>query len=153
MKTSFFEDNFIQSLIIYSFYLVFMSSLFFSSSKQYSHSDSEENENEMDQWNSFGWVKDMSIVAAHLIRASSALLHLSSISHSVHDDDQITFFLLYARQVGQRECAIFFPSFCSFVCYARSLCVTGSRREKKRREKKSSSTTVCYTYNSFGRKI
>ncbi len=81
----------------------------------------------------------MSIVSAHLSRASSALLHLSSISHSLHDDDQITFFSIRASSWPTR--VLHFFSLLFVRSYARSLALMVGTRKKKY-----SSTTVRYTY-------
>ncbi len=82
----------------------------------------------------------MSIVSAHLSRASSALLHLSSISRSsLHDDDQITFFSIRASSWPTR--VLHFFSLLFVRSYARSLALMVGTRKKKY-----SSTTVRYTY-------
>jgi hypothetical protein len=84
----------------------------------------------MDQSEFFLSVRAIPIVSVHisLPRSSSALLHLSSISHSVHDDDQITFFSIRAWSRPTRVLRFFL-----FFLFVRSLaCVNGGAKKKEK---------------------
>lgn len=102
--------------------------------------DRWEKEKSIGQWDCFDKVKAMSIICAHLSPASSALLLLSSISRSLHDDDQITFFLYtsFAPTNGRAPFLFFLRS------YARSFACVNGRKEGEK--KIYSSTTVRYTH-------
>lgn len=147
----YFQDNFIQSLLIYSFDSYFYS-LFNETHTHNSQIDRREKEKSIDQWDCFYKVKAMSIVCAHLSRASSALLHLSSISRSLHDDDQITFFSIRRSCQPTGERRFFFLLFFFVLMLARSLVLMVGKKRKEGEKYIFIHHCALHTYNSFGRK-